>query len=75
MKNYTGNELLDWVITIAGNMYIAIALLRSLHYWGSEKYGSLALFLSTGSIVACCIWLNEQTINFLKFVGSKLLGE
>lgn len=74
MKNYTGNELLDWLITIAGNIYLAIAIIKTGQFWGSEKYGSLALFLGTGIIVGCFIWLNEQTISFLTFVGSKLLG-
>ena len=52
-----------------------MAIIKTGQFWGSEKYGSLALFLGTGIVVGCFIWLNEQTISFLTFVGSKLLGE
>ena len=72
--NYTGNELLDWIIAIGGNLFIVIAVIRGLHYWGSEKYGALAGFLIAGVFVACFIWLNDATISFLKFVATKILG-
>jgi hypothetical protein len=62
----TGADFKDWVLVIAGNIFIAILVLRSIGHYFKREWGELFGHLAAGVLVGGLIYANNETINVLK---------
>ena len=62
----TGADFKDWVLVIAGNIFIAILVLRAIGHYFQREWGELFGHIAAGVLVGGLIYANNQTINVLK---------
>jgi len=62
----TGADFKDWVLVIAGNIFIAILVLRSIGHYFKREWGELFGHIAAGVLVGGLIYANNETINVLK---------
>jgi hypothetical protein len=70
----TGADFKDWVLVIAGNIFIAILVLRSIGHYFKREWGELFGHLAAGVLVGGLIYANNETINVLKGFWGLLAG-
>ena len=70
----TGADFKDWVLVIAGNIFIAILVLRAIGHYFKREWGELFGHLAAGVLVGGLIYANNQTINVLKGFWGLLSG-
>lgn len=66
MANFDGSSILDWVKAIAGNIFIAIMIVRSIGQYARSDWGDMATSLLAGLAVAAIIYFPDQVIALLK---------
>jgi hypothetical protein len=62
----TGAEFKDWVLVIAGNIFIIVFVGRALGFYAKREWGEFFLHIFGGIIVAGFVYANNTTINILK---------
>ncbi len=70
----TGADFKDWVLVIAGNIFIAILVLRSIGHYFKREWGELFGHIAAGVLVGGLIYANNETINVLKGFWTLLSG-
>lgn len=70
----TGANFKDWVLVIAGNIFIAILVLRAIGHYFKREWGELFGHIAAGVLVGGLIYANNQTINVLKGFWGLLSG-
>lgn len=71
---YDGMDIKDWVITIAGNIFIVILLFRVLAHYAKKEWGELLTNLLVAVFIAWIVYSNESFIAFLTFMWGKFAG-
>ena len=63
---FTGAEFRDWVLILAGNVFIVIFIVRSLGSYAKREWGELIINLLAGILIAGLVYANAQTIQLLQ---------
>lgn len=70
----TGAELRDWVLLIAGNIFMVILAVRSVGHFAKREWGEFTGMLLAAVVVAGIIWFPTQTIELFRQIWQTLLG-
>ena len=72
--NFTGADFKDWVLIIAGNVFIVILVIRSVGYYAKKEWGELIGHLLVAVVIAGLIYANDAALallqNFWKLITS-----
>lgn len=69
-----GASIKDWVLAIAGNVFIILFVIRALGDYARKDYGGLLSNVAVAAIIACFVYLTDGTINVLKTLARMILG-
>ncbi|WP_277062906.1 hypothetical protein [Schaalia cardiffensis] len=72
--SYTGQPIVDWVLTIAGNILIIVLVYNAIQYFAQKAWGAMAGLIAAAVVVGSFVWANAQTITFLKWIISQFFG-
>lgn len=72
--NFTGADLKDWVLIIAGNIFIVILVVRSVGYYAKKEWGELIGHFLVAVVIAGLIYANDQTLSMLKGLWALITG-
>lgn len=70
----TGAEFKDWVLIIAGNIFIVVFIFRSIGAYSKREWGELITNFLAGVLIAGLIYANDQTIGLLKGIWNLIAG-
>lgn len=71
---FTGAELKDWVIIVAGNIFIVILVIRMISHYAKREYGELITNLLIAIFIAWIVYSTDTFISFLQWVANKVTG-
>lgn len=66
---YTGQEILDWVIAIVGNLFLIVLVVKALQYFAKAEWGEFIGLLIAGVLLGSFIWMPEQTTAFFRYIA------
>lgn len=67
----TGANLKDWVLVIAGNIFIVILGVRAVTYYAKKEWGEMVGHLLAGVLVAACVYTPQTVVDLLKLAWTK----
>ncbi|MFI0742470.1 TcpD family membrane protein [Streptomyces sp. NPDC021100] len=70
----TGNDLKTAILTVVGNLFVAVLAVRAFGHWAKREWGAMVTHILGGAVVGFIIWEPQKAIEVLKFIGSKLTG-
>lgn len=71
----TGTDLKDWVLLLAGNIFVVILAVRSVGYFAKREWGEFTGMIIAAVLVAGFVYFPDQAISVLKQVWQTFLGE
>lgn len=69
-----GASIKDWVLALAGNIFIAIFVVRTIGAFGKKEWGELIINVLAAVLIAGLVYSNEATINLIKNVWNTFIG-
>lgn len=66
--------LKDWVLLIAGNIFVIFLVARAVGYYARREWGEMIGHLLAGVLVAGLVYSTDATVNLLKEAWQKLIG-
>lgn len=70
----TGADFKDWVLILAGNIFIVIFVIRSLGSYAKKEWGDLTVNILAGILIAGLVYANDTTISLLKQLWNLITG-
>ena len=70
----TGADLKTWVLAIAGNLFVAVLVVRGLGAFLKRDYGEMITLFAAGVLLAGLIWFPDGAVDLLKALWSKVVG-
>lgn len=64
----------DWLIIIAGNIFIVILVFRCIGAYAKRDWGDLVMNLSAAVVIAFLVYANDSAIALLKQLASAAFG-
>lgn len=64
--NFTGADFKDWVLIIAGNIFIVILVIRSVGYYARKEWGEFVGHIVGAILVGGLIYANDAAMALLK---------
>lgn len=74
MDSVTGAGLKDWVIIVAGNIFIVLFVVRTLGAFAKKEWGEMIVNVLVGVFVAGLVYSTDSTITILKNLWSLISG-
>src|SRR5690625_7750646 len=71
---FTGAELKDWVIIVAGNIFIVILVVRMISHYAKREWGDLLTNFLVAVFIAWIVYSTDTFIGFLRWVAEKVSG-
>lgn len=71
---FTGAELKDWVIIVAGNIFIVVLVVRMVSHWAKREWGDLLTNLLVAVFIAWIVYSTDTFISFLRWAAGKITG-
>lgn len=71
---FTGAELKDYVIILAGNIFIVILVIRMISHWAKREWGELLTNFLIAVFIAWIVYSTDTFINFLRWLANKIAG-
>lgn len=71
----TGAAFKDWVLVIAGNVFIVILVARAIGYYGKREWGELIMHVLVSVLIAGFVFANNLTISLLKEAWGLFSGD
>lgn len=68
------SDLKDWVLLIAGNVFIIILVVRAIGYYAKREWGELIGHILIAVIVAGFIFTPNTAISLLRGIWEKVAG-
>ncbi|MEU5430780.1 hypothetical protein AB0H73_34980 [Streptomyces olivoreticuli] len=68
----TGNELKTAILTVVGNLFVAVLAVRAFGHWAKNEWGAMVTHILGAAVVGFIIWDSQKAIEVLKFIGQKL---
>lgn len=72
---YDGGQILAWILALAGNVLIAVLVVRMLSSFAKKEWGDMITNVLGAALLAWIIWGNESFIAFLTWVVGKVTGQ
>lgn len=72
--DYAGADIKDWVLLIAGNLFVIILVIRALSCYAKKEWGEMFGLLAISAILAWIIWGTDSFINFLEWLRTRFTG-
>lgn len=72
---FDGADFKDWVLGIAGNIFIVILVVRSVGYFAKKEWGELVGHLIVAVFLVALIWFTDPVINLLKAIWGLISGQ
>lgn len=69
-----GSSFKDWVLVIAGNIFIVILVFRALGHYAKKEWGELLTTVLAAVFIAGVIYANDQTMTLLKNIFNMIFG-
>lgn len=66
MTNFTGTDLKNWVLILAGNIFIIILVVRAVGYYAKREWGELIGHVLVAILIAGFIYANDATVTLLR---------
>lgn len=70
----TFDAIRDWVLVLAGNIFIIIFVVRSVGAYGKKEWGELTINLLAAVLLVGLIYFNESFIELLRNVWQLIVG-
>ncbi|MGA5134479.1 hypothetical protein ACPCTO_32270 [Streptomyces olivoreticuli] len=70
----SGVQLKDWVITVAGNVFLIILIVRGIGHYAKREWGGLITHVMAGVVVAGFVYASDVTKTVLVDVWTKVVG-
>ena len=71
---FTGAELKDYVIILAGNIFIVILIIRMISHYAKREWGDLLTNFLVAVFIAWIVYSTDTFINFLRWLANKISG-
>lgn len=71
---FTGAELKDWIIILAGNIFIVILVVRAVSHFAKREWGELLGTILIAIFIGWIVYSTDTFINFLKWAAAKITG-
>src|SRR5690625_6405370 len=71
---FTGAELKDWVIIVAGNIFIVILVVRMISHYAKREWGDLLTNFLVAVFIAWIVYSTDTFIGFLRWVAERARG-
>lgn len=72
--SYTGQPIADWVLAVAGNIFIIILVYNALQFFAQKAWGAMIALFAGAIVVGAFVWANGPTITFLKWIIGQFFG-
>lgn len=72
MTDFSG--LKDWVIVIAGNIFIVIMVLRALGAYAKRDWGDLITNLCVAIVIGFLVYANDSAVALIKHLANLAFG-
>lgn len=72
---YDGAQILAWILALAGNVLIAVLVVRMLSSFAKKEWGDMITNVLGAALLAWIIWGNESFIAFLTWVVRQVTGQ
>lgn len=70
----TGTEFKDWVLAIAGNIFIVILVIRALGHWAKREWGDIIVHIIAAVLIGSFIYATDETLKVIKAIGHVIFG-
>jgi hypothetical protein len=70
----TGADLKTWILAIAGNVFVALLVIRGLGAFLKRDYGEMATLFVAGVLLAGLIWFPDGAVALMKAIWQKVVG-
>ena len=70
----TGAELKNWILTVAGNVFVAFLALRATGHFIKKDWGEMVTMAVAAVFVAGIIWFPDEVRSLLSGVWNKVSG-
>lgn len=70
----TGADFKDWVLVIAGNLFIVIFVIRAIGYYAKKEWGEMIAHIAVAIIIAGFVYATDDTVNLLKGIWGLITG-
>jgi hypothetical protein len=70
----TGTAIKDWVLVIAGNVFIIILVVRSVGYFAKKEWGDFIGHILVAVVIAGLIYATDTAITLFKGLAGLILG-
>lgn len=71
---FTGAELKDYVIILAGNIFIVILIVRMISHYAKREWGELLTNFLIAVFIAWIVYSTDTFINFLRWLANTVSG-
>ncbi|MER7112252.1 hypothetical protein [Streptomyces sp. NPDC000229] len=69
-----GTQLKDWVLLIAGNIFIVILAVRGIGYYAKREWGELIGHLMAAVVIAGIVYAPNVAIGLFRGIWEKVAG-
>lgn len=69
MPSYTGQNVVDFVLLIVGQFFIAVLAIRAFAHWAKAEWGAMLGFLLSGIPVAIAVYKPDWMVAFFTKMG------
>lgn len=70
----TGLDFKDWVLVIAGNIFIVIFVVRAIGYYAKKEWGEMIAHIGVAIVLAGFIYATDTSITLLQNIWNLFTG-
>lgn len=67
---FTGSEISNWVLTVAGNIFIVVLVVYSIQHWAKKEWGQFIGFILGAIVIGLFVYYPQGTIGLIKGISS-----
>jgi hypothetical protein len=69
-----GADFKDWVLALAGNIFIVLFIVRSVGAYAKKEWSELTVNILAGVLIAGFVYFTDGTIDVLKQIWTLITG-
>lgn len=69
-----GVAVKDWVLLLAGNIFIIIFVIRAIGAFAKKEWGELVVNFLAGIVIAGFVYFTDSSITVLKSIWTTIFG-